>query len=328
MTATVSHEPAPRLGPHERLERLCDPGTLQVIRTEVTSARMGEQGAPGRRRRRRRRPRRRPPGVRLRAGRQLRRRLAGRAARRHDRAHPRAGRARPRPGRRLHRVRRRTPAGGRVGAGRLRPDLPRQRGAVGARAADLGHHRHVGRRRLLLAGPDRLRDHDPGGGDVPHRPRRRARGHGRGRRRGRARRHRACTSATASATASPRTAPAPSRWRATCSPTCPRARGASAEPGVPEPPATERPERGRARRPAARLRRARRSCDALVDGGALRRDRAALGAQHRLRVRAHRGPPGRRRRQPAAHASAACSTPTRPRRPPASCARATRSGCR
>ena len=47
MTATVSHEPAPRLGPHERLERLCDPGTLQVIRTEVTSARMGSKARPG-----------------------------------------------------------------------------------------------------------------------------------------------------------------------------------------------------------------------------------------------------------------------------------------
>jgi len=47
VTATVSHEPAPRLGPHERLERLCDPGTLQVIRTEVTSARMGSKARPG-----------------------------------------------------------------------------------------------------------------------------------------------------------------------------------------------------------------------------------------------------------------------------------------
>ena len=47
MTATVSHEPAPRLGPHERLEGLCDPGTLQVIRTEVTSARMGSKARPG-----------------------------------------------------------------------------------------------------------------------------------------------------------------------------------------------------------------------------------------------------------------------------------------
>jgi acetyl-CoA carboxylase carboxyltransferase component len=47
VTATVEYEPVPRLGPHERLERLCDPGTLQVIRTEVTSARMGAKARPG-----------------------------------------------------------------------------------------------------------------------------------------------------------------------------------------------------------------------------------------------------------------------------------------
>jgi acetyl-CoA carboxylase carboxyltransferase component len=47
VSASVSREPAARLGPHERLERLCDPGSLQVIRTEVMSARMGAKARPG-----------------------------------------------------------------------------------------------------------------------------------------------------------------------------------------------------------------------------------------------------------------------------------------
>ncbi len=53
----------------------------------------------------------------------------------------------------------------------------------GPRPADLRHRRDERRRRLLLAGADRLRGDDPGARDVPHRPRRRARGDGRGRRR-------------------------------------------------------------------------------------------------------------------------------------------------
>jgi acetyl-CoA carboxylase carboxyltransferase component len=47
VSASVRHEPAPRLGPRERLEHLFDPGSLQVIRTEVISARMGAKARPG-----------------------------------------------------------------------------------------------------------------------------------------------------------------------------------------------------------------------------------------------------------------------------------------
>ena len=36
-----------KLTPHERLEALCDPGSLQLIRTEVRSLRMGDKTAPG-----------------------------------------------------------------------------------------------------------------------------------------------------------------------------------------------------------------------------------------------------------------------------------------
>ena len=57
------------------------------------------------------------------------RRLAGRAARRLDRAGAAARRPRRRARRRLHRVRRRAHAGGPRGAGRLRADLPRARRA-------------------------------------------------------------------------------------------------------------------------------------------------------------------------------------------------------
>ena len=59
---------------------------------------------------------------------------------------------------------------GHGGARWLRADLPPQRRAVGRGAADLDHRRAVGRRRLLLAGADRLRRDDAGRCDVPHRP--------------------------------------------------------------------------------------------------------------------------------------------------------------
>lgn len=49
MTATLVHEPAaaPRLTPTERLEALCDPGTLQVLRSRVVSARLGSRAVDG-----------------------------------------------------------------------------------------------------------------------------------------------------------------------------------------------------------------------------------------------------------------------------------------
>ncbi|MFL5958057.1 MAG: carboxyl transferase domain-containing protein, partial [Solirubrobacterales bacterium] len=45
--AAATDTRAERLAPRERLEQLCDPGSLQVIRTEVTSARMGPKARPG-----------------------------------------------------------------------------------------------------------------------------------------------------------------------------------------------------------------------------------------------------------------------------------------
>ncbi len=47
MTATAVRDPAPRLHPMERLEALCDPGTLQVLRSRVISPRMGARALPG-----------------------------------------------------------------------------------------------------------------------------------------------------------------------------------------------------------------------------------------------------------------------------------------
>ncbi len=47
MTATAHVEATPRLDPLERLEALCDPGSLQLLRTRVTSARLGDRAIPG-----------------------------------------------------------------------------------------------------------------------------------------------------------------------------------------------------------------------------------------------------------------------------------------
>jgi acetyl-CoA carboxylase carboxyltransferase component len=40
-------EKAPRLSPMERLEALCDPGSLRVLRSRVSSGRLGERAVPG-----------------------------------------------------------------------------------------------------------------------------------------------------------------------------------------------------------------------------------------------------------------------------------------
>ena len=105
-----------------------DPGSLQLLRTEVLSRRMGEQARPG-------------DGVLgatrastgarspARPGRVLRRRLARRGARGDGRRSPRARRARARARDRLRRVRRRAHAGGPRRALRLRRDLPQARRA-------------------------------------------------------------------------------------------------------------------------------------------------------------------------------------------------------
>jgi acetyl-CoA carboxylase carboxyltransferase component len=47
MTATARVESTARLDPLERLEALCDPGSLQVLRSRVTSARLGDRAIPG-----------------------------------------------------------------------------------------------------------------------------------------------------------------------------------------------------------------------------------------------------------------------------------------
>lgn len=47
MSATALHQPAVRLTPPERLEALCDPGSVQVLRSRVVSPRLGARAVPG-----------------------------------------------------------------------------------------------------------------------------------------------------------------------------------------------------------------------------------------------------------------------------------------
>ena len=47
VSATVLHEPAVRLSPTERLEALCDSGSVQVLRSRVLSPRLGSRAVPG-----------------------------------------------------------------------------------------------------------------------------------------------------------------------------------------------------------------------------------------------------------------------------------------
>ena len=47
MTATLAREPTRRLSPIERLEVLCDPGTIQVIRSRVMSSKLGDRAVAG-----------------------------------------------------------------------------------------------------------------------------------------------------------------------------------------------------------------------------------------------------------------------------------------
>jgi acetyl-CoA carboxylase carboxyltransferase component len=47
VSIAVLHEPARRLSPRERLEALCDPGSVQVLRSQVVSGRLGERAQPG-----------------------------------------------------------------------------------------------------------------------------------------------------------------------------------------------------------------------------------------------------------------------------------------
>jgi acetyl-CoA carboxylase carboxyltransferase component len=47
MSITAVRPREERLGPRERLEALCDPGSVQVLRSAVTSTRLGERARPG-----------------------------------------------------------------------------------------------------------------------------------------------------------------------------------------------------------------------------------------------------------------------------------------
>ena len=108
---TVQLETTDKLSPIERLEALCDRGSLTLLRSDVRSRRMGRSRAPATASS----P---APGASTAAPSSATRRtrptsgLARRAARRLDRARAAARRPRRRAGRRLHRVRRRAHAGG------------------------------------------------------------------------------------------------------------------------------------------------------------------------------------------------------------------------
>jgi acetyl-CoA carboxylase carboxyltransferase component len=47
MSATALRTPAPRLAPLERLEALCDPGSIRVLRSQARSSRLGERAVAG-----------------------------------------------------------------------------------------------------------------------------------------------------------------------------------------------------------------------------------------------------------------------------------------
>jgi methylmalonyl-CoA decarboxylase subunit alpha len=47
VSATVVREPGTRLGPLERLEALCDEGSVRVLRSRARSARLGDRAAAG-----------------------------------------------------------------------------------------------------------------------------------------------------------------------------------------------------------------------------------------------------------------------------------------
>ena len=155
-----------KLTARERLDLLLDPGSFVELDAFVThrATEFGLDRAALPRRRRRHRPRhdRRPARVRLQPGLHGLRRLAVGGVRREDlQGHGPRDEGR-RADHRAQRFGRRADPGGRRVARRLRRDLPAQRPRVRRRAADLGHHGPVRRRRGLLAGDDRLHDHGRG----------------------------------------------------------------------------------------------------------------------------------------------------------------------
>ena len=149
-----------KLSPIERLEALCDPGSLTLLRSDVRSRRMGEKARAG-------------DGVIAGAGRvdgrpvfcyaQDPSYLGGSLGEQHADSIVRVLRLAGRAG---------APVVGFIesGGARMQEGLAalagyarifkRARRAVGQDPADLGDLRRVGRRRLLLAGADRLRRDD------------------------------------------------------------------------------------------------------------------------------------------------------------------------
>ena len=246
-TAARRSSSEPRtLDAHGRLEALCDPGSLHVIRSTVLPRRESQADARRATAWSAPRHRRRPARVLLRAGPELRRRLARRGARGRRSCACCSSPGAP--------ARRWSASSPRAARGWTRAS-PRW----AATAASSAHNvrlsgrvpqisvitRRLGRRRRLLARAHRLRRDDRGVGDVPHRPRRGARGDGRGRRRGRARRPARALDATASAQlvaerrprrgrarARPARPPAPARRRAPCRSGRPRRCRASTRPTV------------------------------------------------------------------------------------------------
>ena len=294
-----------KLTARERLELLLDAGLVRRARCVRHASR--HRVRPGRaarpRRRRRHRPRhdRRPARLRLQPGLHGLRRIAVRGLRREDlQGHGPRDEGR-RADHRAQRFGRRANPGRRRVARRLRRHLPAQRPGVRRRAADLGGHGAVRRRRGVLAGDHRLHDHgrghelhvrdraerredrDPRGGRLGI-PRRRDDAHDEERRR------------------APRGAPT-------------RPRRSTAARRILALPAAEQPGGSAARRDdrsggphgrGARPRRARRparcrttcttSSSRIVDDGDVPRDPAGVGAEHHRRLRATRRPERRHRR--------------------------------
>ena len=141
---------------------------------DETAFGLADQRYPGRRRRRGLRQDQRPPRRRVRPGLHGPRRLVLARPVQQDQPDPGPGARERRPAHRPQRLRRRADPGGRREPRGVRRGLRPQRPLLRRHPADLADPRAVRRRRGLLAGPDRLRDHGPRHElDVPDRPRRR-----------------------------------------------------------------------------------------------------------------------------------------------------------
>ena len=154
-----------KLTARERLDILLDEGSFTELETLVvhrsTEFGDGRTALPRRRRRDRLRANRRAAGLRLLAGLHGVRRVAVGGRRREDLPRDGHGREDRLPDHRPERFRRRAHPGGRRQPGRLRGHLPAQRAQFRRRAADIGHHGALRRRRRLFAGDDGLHLHGP-----------------------------------------------------------------------------------------------------------------------------------------------------------------------